>query len=76
MPRFLREHQRQRQSYSEDLRKRVIYQRITLEKKIDDIAHDLNMSKRVVEHIPNLWRTTGEVMSQEPGKAGNDSRGN
>jgi transposase-like protein len=70
MPRFLPEHQRQRQTYSEDLRKRVIYQRFTREKKIDEIALDLNMSKRVVERILNLWRTTGEVMSQEPGKKG------
>ena len=61
MPRYLPDHLRQRQTYSEDLRKRVIYQRYTLEKKIAEISLDLNISKRVVERILHLWRTTGEV---------------
>ncbi|KAF8492093.1 hypothetical protein JB92DRAFT_2752376 [Gautieria morchelliformis] len=40
------------------------------EKKINDIALDLNMSKGVVERILQLWHTTGVVV-QGHGKMGN-----
>jgi hypothetical protein len=66
MPRYLPDHLRQRQHYLEDLRKRVIYQRYTLEKKVGDIAIDLNMSKCAVERVLQLWRETGEVVPVEP----------
>jgi hypothetical protein len=38
----------------------------TLEKKVGDIAIDLNMSKHVVERVLQLWCETGEVVPVEP----------
>jgi hypothetical protein len=68
MPRYLSDHLRQQQAYPEDLIKHIIYQWYTREKKIAEIAVDLNMSLHMVKHILQLWCTTGEVMPLEPGK--------
>ncbi|KAF8576345.1 hypothetical protein K439DRAFT_1367501 [Ramaria rubella] len=62
MPIVIPDHLRQQQTYSEDLRKRVIYQCYMLERQIETISSDLNISKRVIERILHLWRTMGEVM--------------
>lgn len=74
MPRCLPAHLRQRQNYSEDLRRRVIYQRFTLDKKVADIACDLDMSRRSVERVLQFWSNTGEVISRQPGKEGKRRR--
>ena len=63
-----------RQTYSTDLRERVVYQRITLGHEINDISTSLNMSRRVVERVLQLWRRTGEVTSSGPGRGGKRSR--
>jgi transposase len=68
MPRNIPEHLRQRRTYSEDLRKRVIYQKYTLQKPIQQISIDLNISRRVVERILKFWRDTGEVVPLETGR--------
>jgi transposase len=68
MPRSIPEHARQRKTYSIDSRKRVIYQKYTLNKKIPEIILNLNISQHVVERTLQLWRDTGEVVSQGPGK--------
>jgi len=47
-----------------------VYRRFTRKKIIPDIALDLNMSHRVVECILELWKATGEVIPQEPGRKG------
>ena len=70
MPCLLYEHLRQHHTYSEDLRKHIVYQRFTRNKIIPDIALDLNMSHHVLEHILELWKATGEVIPQEPGRKG------
>ena len=56
-------------SYSSDLRERVVYQRCTLKYKIKEISTSLNMSQRVVERVLKLWRETGEVVNEGPGRA-------
>ena len=48
----------------------MVYQRFTPEKKINDIALDLNMSKSVVERVLHMWTTTGEVVSSGQGRKG------
>jgi hypothetical protein len=68
MPREVEEALRCRQTYSQDLRERVIYLRHGLEFKIDEITLVLNMSKRVVERTLQLWRNTGEVMNPQSRK--------
>ncbi|KIJ46833.1 hypothetical protein M422DRAFT_226531 [Sphaerobolus stellatus SS14] len=61
MPRKILPELRQRRTYSEDLKKRVIYQRFTLERTVNDIAVNLDMPKRVVERVLQIWKDTGEV---------------
>jgi transposase len=68
MPRKVQDTERCRQSYSQDLRERVVYLRYNLKYKIDEIAVVLNMSKHVVERTLQLWRNTGEVMSSQQAK--------
>jgi hypothetical protein len=68
MPQYLPDHLCQCQTYSEDLQKHVIYQQFSLNKKTADIAHDLTMSQHVVECILHLWKSTGEVVEQDPGR--------
>ena len=63
-----------RQTYSPDLRERVVYQRMTLGYKIDQIATSLRMPRRVVERVLKFWRETGEVCGTGPGRSGNRSR--
>lgn len=41
---------------------RAIRKRFILSDTIDEIAGDLDMSKRMVEKVIHLWRTMGEVM--------------
>lgn len=61
------DHVQHRQTYSEDLRERVIYQKYSLHKKTADIAHDLNISVCVVQRVLQLWRKSGEVIPVGPG---------
>ena len=61
-----------RQTYSTDLRERVVYQRMTLKFKIDQIATSLKMSRRVVERVLKLWR--GEVSEPGPRRSGKRCR--
>ncbi|KIJ43433.1 hypothetical protein M422DRAFT_253316 [Sphaerobolus stellatus SS14] len=72
MPRVVLQDQRKRKCYEYAIRKHVIHLRYKQEKTIDEIALDLDMSRRTVERILHLWRMTGEVVSQ--GQTYNDSR--
>jgi len=74
MPCFVPQHLRQRRTYSEDVRELVIYQKYTLKKKTADISCDLNMAQRVVERTLKIWRETGEVVPQGPGRKGRRMR--
>lgn len=74
MPWYLPTHLQQCQNYSEDLHKRVIYQHFTLDKKVANIARDLDMSQQSVERILQFWSSTGEVTLQDPGKKGKRRR--
>ncbi len=50
-----------RRRYSDDLKQRVIYQAFTLGKKSTEIAIDLEIPLRVVQHVKHTWMQTGRV---------------
>ena len=50
-----------RKHYSEDLKRRVIYQAFTLAKKSTEIAIDLDMPVRVVQRVKRTWMKIGHV---------------
>ena len=47
--------------YSKALKECIIYQAYTLDKSSKEIAHDLNMPLRVVQHVKEMWAEIGEV---------------
>jgi len=50
-----------RNHYSQDLKQRVIYQAFTLAKKSTEIAIDLDIPLRVVQHVKRTWLEIGRV---------------
>ena len=74
MPRDILDEDRCRKSYTVDLRERVVYQRFVLGLKITEISLYLNMSKRTVERILQLWKEMGEVIPNGPGQSGQRQR--
>lgn len=50
-----------RRHYSKDLKRRVIYQAFTLQKKTTKIAKSLDIDLRVVQRVLQTWREIGEV---------------
>jgi len=67
-------HELQRQSYSSDLRERVIYLRYSLNCHIREVSYLLNMSQRVEERTLKQWRDTGKVMPPGSGRSGKRAR--
>ncbi|KIJ53120.1 hypothetical protein M422DRAFT_42914 [Sphaerobolus stellatus SS14] len=55
---------RQHTFATEEIKQIAVYQRYTLSYKVSDIARNLRMSDRSVERVLQLWRTTGEVISE------------
>ncbi|KAF8158563.1 hypothetical protein B0H34DRAFT_808019 [Crassisporium funariophilum] len=60
MPRMTPIHRQQAQ-YSRDLKRRVIYQSKILNMTNTQVAINLDMPVRVVEHVKQTWRDIGEV---------------
>lgn len=56
-----------RKHYSHDLKKRIIYQVLTLEKTTTQISIDLDIPLRVVQRILKMWREVGEVLKDRKG---------
>ncbi|KAF9499129.1 hypothetical protein BDN71DRAFT_1503495 [Pleurotus eryngii] len=48
--------------YSKDLKNCVVYQSRTLGKQTTDIAIDLDIPLRVVQHTLKTWKDTGDVV--------------
>ncbi|KIJ51782.1 hypothetical protein M422DRAFT_244132 [Sphaerobolus stellatus SS14] len=66
MPRtFIEAEDRQRNFATEEVKEIAVYQQHTLNYKIEDIARNLRMSKRTVERVLELWKTTGEVIPKD-----------
>ena len=57
-----------RNHFSRDLKRRVIYQACTLNKGTTQIAIDLDMPLRVVQHIIQMWRELGDVCRDRKGR--------
>ena len=53
-------------AYSDDLRWRIVWQRIAQEKPYRDIAKNLNISVGTVHNIWQKFEATGDISKEEP----------